>query len=100
MSRAKSPSLIEWERQNVQFAYPAIDTLMQLVGLENFKEHVLAIKNKVNVSTGQSTNLKTERFGVLLQGNPGTGMFLPPIFRTSSNLVQEKPSSADCTDRS
>lgn len=51
----------------------AIDKLMQLVGLEEVKEQVLAISAKVEICKLQETDLKDERFHIVFQGNPGTG---------------------------
>jgi DNA replication protein DnaC len=52
----------------------AIDQLMALVGLEEVKQQVLAIKAKVETCKRQNTNLQNERFNIVFQGNPGTGV--------------------------
>ncbi|KAK2762566.1 hypothetical protein FQN54_000739 [Arachnomyces sp. PD_36] len=76
----KSPSKTEWQRQKDQEkAYnPAIDKIMEMIGLEKVKEQVLRIKDKVEISTRQNTDLSKERLGLVLLGNPGTGMTLLP----------------------
>lgn len=51
----------------------AIDELMELVGLEQVKEKVLNISAKVEICKLQETDLKSERFHTVFQGNPGTG---------------------------
>jgi hypothetical protein len=50
-----------------------IDSLMNMIGLEDVKQKFLAIKSKVDTATRQNINLKDERFGTVLIGNPGTG---------------------------
>ena len=71
-----SPSKTEWQRQKDQLtaANPAIDEIMDMIGLEEVKSQVLRIKAKVDTSIRQSTDLKKERFGLVLLGNPGTGL--------------------------
>ncbi|KUJ17460.1 P-loop containing nucleoside triphosphate hydrolase protein, partial [Mollisia scopiformis] len=70
----------EWEQQkredqeicDKKWAKP-LDDLMALVGLEEVKAQFLAIKAKIDTCGEQNINLKTERFNVIFQGNPGTG---------------------------
>jgi hypothetical protein len=71
----KSPSKTEWQRQKDQenAINPAIDEIMEMIGLEKVKEQVLRIKAKVETSIRQDTDLKKERLGLVLLGNPGTG---------------------------
>lgn len=52
-----------------------IDELMNMVGLEEVKRKFLTIKDKVDNAVRQNIDLKAERFGCILTGNPGTGMF-------------------------
>ena len=52
---------------------PAIDSIMSMIGLEDVKKQVLNIRNKVDTSMRQGTDLKGERFNVSMLGNPGTG---------------------------
>ncbi|KAL4987922.1 P-loop containing nucleoside triphosphate hydrolase protein [Aspergillus falconensis] len=50
-----------------------LDELMQHEGLEEVKQHFLDIKSKVDICKKQGRDLKSERFNIVLQGNPGTG---------------------------
>lgn len=70
-----SQSEQEWNRQKrVDGASnSALDDLMKLTGLEEVKSQVLRIKAKIETAQRQDTDLKKERFGVMLLGNPGTG---------------------------
>ncbi|KAL4256309.1 CbxX/CfxQ family protein [Pleurotus pulmonarius] len=65
----------EWKRQKSLegAANDAIDTLMEMTGLEEVKSQLLRIKDKVDLARRQNTSLKNERFHAVLQGNPGTG---------------------------
>lgn len=51
-----------------------LDALMEMIGLESVKQQVLTIKTKIDTSIRQGVNVKDERFGAALLGNPGTGM--------------------------
>ncbi|KAL9110261.1 MAG: hypothetical protein Q9227_005168 [Pyrenula ochraceoflavens] len=51
----------------------ALDSLMDMIGLENVKQKFLSIKDKVDTAVRQNVGLKNERFGAALLGNPGTG---------------------------
>lgn len=68
----------EWDRQKrVDGAQNAsIDALMALTGLEDVKSKVLSIKSKVETVLRQGTDMKRERLGIVLLGNPGTGKCL------------------------
>jgi hypothetical protein len=70
-----SASKTEWQRQKDQenASNPAIDKIMEMIGLEDVKSQVLRIKSKVDTSIRQGTDLKKERLGLVLLGNPGTG---------------------------
>jgi hypothetical protein len=72
----KSPSKTEWQRQKDQenAKNPAIDKIMEMIGLEEVKSQVLRIKAKVETSIRQGTDIKKERLGLVLLGNPGTGI--------------------------
>jgi hypothetical protein len=80
-----SPSKTEWQRQKDQenAKSEAIDSIMEMIGLEEVKSQVLRIKSKVDTSKRQGTDLGKERFGLILLGNPGTGMYAW-CFRNSS----------------
>jgi hypothetical protein len=73
-----SSAQTEWQRQKDQEnqSNPAIDQIMEMIGLEDVKSQVLKIKSKVETSIRQGTDLKKERLGLTLLGNPGTGMLL------------------------
>ncbi|KAI9742870.1 MAG: hypothetical protein M1818_003599 [Claussenomyces sp. TS43310] len=75
LNHNSSPSQTEWQRQkNIENASnPAIDDIMSMIGLEAVKSQVLRIKSKVETSVRQGTDLKKERLGLVLLGNPGTG---------------------------
>lgn len=81
VEQEKSPSKTEWQRQKDQenAKNPAIDKIMEMIGLEDVKSQVLKIKAKVETSIRQDTDLKKERLGLTLLGNPGTGL-LPVQF--------------------
>lgn len=74
----KSRSKADWQRQKDQenASNPAIDDIMEMIGLEDVKSQVLRIKAKVDTSVRQNTDLKKERLGLVLLGNPGTGTLL------------------------
>lgn len=73
----ESPSKTEWQRQKDQenAQNPAIDQIMLMIGLEHVKAQVLRIKAKIETSIRQGTDLRKERLGLVLLGNPGTGIF-------------------------
>lgn len=70
-----SPSVMEWERQkSVEGAMSQpIDEIMAMVGLEEVKKQVLAIKAKIDTCVRQGSSLAKERFNISFLGNPGTG---------------------------
>ncbi|OAX80316.1 hypothetical protein ACJ72_05356 [Emergomyces africanus] len=70
-----SLSEYEWERQKVleNAKNDALDELMNMTGLEGVKAQFLMLKSKIETVERQCTDLKHERFGVVLLGNPGTG---------------------------
>ncbi|XDG04538.1 hypothetical protein ABKA04_004153 [Annulohypoxylon sp. FPYF3050] len=49
-----------------------LDELMQYQGLEAVKQQFLDIKSKVDCCRVQGRDLKSERFNIVFQGNPGT----------------------------
>lgn len=67
----------EWQRQKeVEGAdSAAVDKIMEMIGLDDVKRQILRIKDKIDVTKRQNTSLKSERFNVVLLGNPGTGAF-------------------------
>ncbi|KAI0434472.1 P-loop containing nucleoside triphosphate hydrolase protein [Xylaria sp. FL1042] len=75
MAPKKSTSELEWERQKrVEGASnSAIDDLMALTGLEEVKGKFLDIKAKIETVARQGIDMKKERMGMVMLGNPGTG---------------------------
>ncbi|KAF2085428.1 P-loop containing nucleoside triphosphate hydrolase protein [Saccharata proteae CBS 121410] len=71
----RSASRDEWERQKrfENASNDAIDSLMDMTGLEDVKAQVLKIKARLDTAKRQGTDLSQERFGIVLLGNPGTG---------------------------
>ena len=67
----------EWEQQKRMEGQSneALDSLMDLIGLEEVKNSFLSIKAKVDTVVRQGVSLKDERLGVALLGNPGTGTY-------------------------
>ena len=47
---------------------------MGMIGLEDVKEQFLSIKEKIDTAVRQNVDMKDERFGAALLGNPGTGI--------------------------
>ena len=86
-----SPSKTEWQRQKDQLnaVNPSIDEIMGMIGLEEVKSQVLRIKAKVDTSIRQNTDLKKERFGLVLLGNPGTGLWFRSSFHGLTNNYRE-----------
>lgn len=72
---APSPSEVEWSRQKRvdNASNDAIDSLMKMTGLEDVKAQFLRIKARIDLALRQNTDMKEERFGMVLLGNPGTG---------------------------
>lgn len=64
-----------WERQKQEsgISNEHVDSIMAMIGLESVKTSVLEVKDKVEISIRQGTDLTKERFNALLLGNPGTG---------------------------
>lgn len=88
----ESPSMTEWQRQKDQenAQNPAIDKIMLMIGLEQVKSQILRIKAKIDTSIRQGTDLSKERLGLVLLGNPGTGMFIIEIFDDYSDHAKAK----------
>lgn len=74
-SSLSSSSELEWGRlkQTEGIANDSLDSLMSMTGLEDVKAQFLTVKAKIDTTQRQGTDLKKERFGVVLLGNPGTG---------------------------
>ncbi|KAI0541591.1 P-loop containing nucleoside triphosphate hydrolase protein [Xylaria digitata] len=73
--RQPSSAETDWQQQKeLEFASnEALDSLMQMIGLESVKKEFLNIKARVDTSIRQGVDLKGDRFGAALLGNPGTG---------------------------
>ncbi|KAI0111382.1 P-loop containing nucleoside triphosphate hydrolase protein [Daldinia grandis] len=65
----------EWTRRKMLDGETndVLDELMGYEGLEDVKQQFLDIKSKVDVCKEQGRSLKSERFNIVFQGNPGTG---------------------------
>lgn len=78
---ATSPSKAqdEWEAMKKMdgSCNEAMDTLMEMVGLESVKSRFLSVKGSVDMKIRQGLSLDGERFSCSLLGNPGTGKFCP-----------------------
>jgi hypothetical protein len=72
---SESPSEKEWEqlKRSESRSNEAIDALMKMTGLEEVKKQFLKINSRIDTSRRQNSDLKKERFGIVLLGNPGTG---------------------------
>jgi len=70
-----SPAESDWQRQKkLELASnEALDSLMEMIGLETVKAEFLNIKARVDTAIRQDVDLKGDRFGAALLGNPGTG---------------------------
>lgn len=75
-----SPSEKEWKYQKSRkkATSTGLDKIMQMIGLEEVKRQMLRIKYRVDIDRQRHVNLGAERFGLVLLGNPGTGIFLTP----------------------
>lgn len=75
LAQQLSPTEAEWVRQKTMdgAVNEHLDKLMDMIGLEDVKSQILKIKSKMDTTIRQGTDLNDERFGVILQGNPGTG---------------------------
>lgn len=98
--RQESGAGEEWANQK-QFENAqneAIDSLMDMIGLEDVKSKFLSIKSKVDTAVRQNIGLKGERFGAALLGNPGTGTAdpLPKYVRMLTSSRQDNCRSTIC----
>ena len=74
-TRRQSPAKEEWERQKTMenARNDAIDSLMDMIGLEEVKLQILQIKAKIEVSLRQNADMSSDRLNISFLGNPGTG---------------------------
>ncbi|KAI1379383.1 P-loop containing nucleoside triphosphate hydrolase protein [Hypoxylon crocopeplum] len=65
----------DWQHQkDYENAFnEALDSLFKMIGLESVKKEFLTIKARIDTSLRQGADIKNERFGAALLGNPGTG---------------------------
>lgn len=73
LSKDAAESTWKYLKEVENVSNDAIDTMMSLTGLEDVKRKFLAIKAKTDVVVRQGTDMKKERLGVVMLGNPGTG---------------------------
>lgn len=71
----ESPATQRWAhmKQVEQISNSALDELMQMTGLESVKIQFINILEKLQTSSRQGTDMKQERLGTVMLGNPGTG---------------------------
>ena len=71
----ESPAELEWKRKKKMenLSNDALDKLMTMTGLEEVKVQFLSIMEKLATAQRQNTDLRDERLGIVLLGNPGTG---------------------------
>lgn len=81
----------EWRNQKMyEDAHnEALDSLMEMIGLEDVKSAFLSIKSRVDTAVRQGIGLKTDRFGATLLGNPGTGSTGFPCHNTMLTYCRE-----------
>ena len=74
--RRESPAKEEWEslKKMENASNDAIDSVIDMVGLEEVKLQILKIKAKIDASIRQNSNMKEDRLNVAFLGNPGTGI--------------------------
>ncbi|KAK3117363.1 hypothetical protein LTR53_001353 [Teratosphaeriaceae sp. CCFEE 6253] len=70
---SKARSDWEFQKQMEGARSESLDALMDMIGLENVKNHFLEIKARVDLAVRQGTDMKKTRFGTAFLGNPGTG---------------------------
>ncbi|KAI1081768.1 P-loop containing nucleoside triphosphate hydrolase protein [Whalleya microplaca] len=74
---SQNPSSAEgdWQHQKdyENASNEALGSLMDMIGLESVKAQFLKIKVMIDTAVRQEADLRTERFGAVLLGNPGTG---------------------------
>lgn len=75
VSKALSSAEQDWDYQKQYEGAQSeeLDKLMAMIGLESIKTKFLAIKAQVDAAVRQKVDFKSERFGSVLLGNPGTG---------------------------
>ena len=79
--RRHSSAKEDWDRQKTMenARNDAIDSLMDMIGLEEVKLQILQIKAKIEVSMRQNADISSDRLNVSFLGNPGTGKIPQPV---------------------
>lgn len=74
-NRRKSQAKDEWEYQKrtENSRNRDIDSVMDMIGLEEVKLNILRIKAKIELSIRQNADFSKDRLNVSFLGNPGTG---------------------------
>ena len=74
-TRRTSGAKKDWEHQKAMGSPPNsnIESLMDMIGLEEVKLQILQIKAKIEVSKRQNADIRKDRMNVSFLGNPGTG---------------------------
>ena len=74
-TRRTSGAKKDWEHQKTMGSPPNsnIESLMDMIGLEEVKLQILQIKAKIEVSKRQNADIRKDRLNVSFLGNPGTG---------------------------
>ncbi|KAI2624345.1 P-loop containing nucleoside triphosphate hydrolase protein [Hypoxylon sp. NC1633] len=75
MTSKPSPAEVDWQHQKdyENASNEALDSLFKMIGLESVKREFLTIKAKIDTCLRQGADIKDERLGAALLGNPGTG---------------------------
>ncbi|KAI1106987.1 P-loop containing nucleoside triphosphate hydrolase protein [Jackrogersella minutella] len=73
--KGPSSAELDWQHQKTyeNASNKALDSLFQMIGLESVKKEFLSIKARIDTSIRQGADIKDERLGAALLGNPGTG---------------------------
>lgn len=73
--KGPSPAEADWQHQKdyENASNESLDSLFKMIGLESVKKGFLNIKARIDTSLRQGADIKDERFGAALLGNPGTG---------------------------
>ena len=77
-TRRTSGAKKDWEHQKAMGGPPNsnIESLMDMIGLEEVKLQILQVKAKIEVSKRQNADIRRDRLNVSFLGNPGTGKCL------------------------
>ncbi|KAI1758774.1 P-loop containing nucleoside triphosphate hydrolase protein [Hypoxylon sp. FL1150] len=75
VSATPSSAEADWQHQKEyeNASNESLDSLFKMIGLESVKKEFLNIKARIDTALRQGADIKDERFGAALLGNPGTG---------------------------